>query len=138
MFPRYNPLNLNYKRIYNLIKKLDISKHNNYWTFKGTKNNISFSNVLNNKLIFYSTRMPYKDKIVIKDENNNILLSLFLSVKDSKITILPLQVSNNWMIINNIIKNSFINLIQFIEDYLYYDDYDKEDVRMLGLIVPIK
>ena len=116
MFPRYNPLNLNYKRIYNLIKKLDISKHNNYWTFKGTKNNISFSNVLNNKLIFYSTRMPYKDKIVIKDENNNILLSLFLSVKDSKITILPLQVSNNWMIINNIIKNSFINLIQFIED----------------------
>ena len=138
MFQPYNPLNLNYKRIYNLIKKIDISKHNNYWTFISTKSSISFLNVLNNKLIFYSNKMPYKDKIVIKDENNNILISLFLSVKDSKITILPLQVSNNWMIINNIIKNSFINLLQFIENYLYYDDYDKEDVRMLGLIVSIK
>ncbi len=37
---KYNPLNLNYKRIFNFIKKIDINQHSNAWQILKNKNNI--------------------------------------------------------------------------------------------------
>lgn len=140
---KYNPLNLNYKRIFNLIKKIDIKQHSNAWQILKNKNNILFVDKLDNRLVFSSEKSINPNKIVIADSNNNKILLLFLSVKDSSIKFYSQEFSDpqmkrRWDIFDIIIKNNFIKLIHFIEKYLYYDDYSFSDARMEGLIVPIK
>ena len=121
----FNPLNLDYKKIYNLIKKIHIYK---IWNLKIHKNNITFQNIENFKLIFY------KDKITINDQYNKILLYLFFTVEESQIIFQPLKVDQTWVTLNSNIKNMFTDLLIYIQKYLYYDDYYFTDVRMEGLI----
>jgi hypothetical protein len=140
---KYNPLNLNYKRIFNFIKKIDINQHSNAWQILKNKNNILFVDKLDNRLVFSSEKSINPNKIVIADSNNNKILLLFLSVKDSSIKFYSQEFSDpqmkrRWDIFDIIIKNNFIKLIHFTEKYLYYDDYSFSDARMEGLIVPIK
>ena len=135
----FNPLNLNYKRIYNLIKKINIKYHSEFWIYKGTKASLTFTNKEKFKIIYYSDKLPYKNKISVKDANNNIIISLLLTVQNSRIVFLPIpNLKNNWELISNYNKISITSLLKFIENYLYYDDYDNLDARMEGLIVSKK
>lgn len=120
-----NPKKLNYKKIFKLLKKIDIKDYNSNWKINKNKNSIIFTFNINYKFTISSN-------IIILNNNNIEVQIYFLDVKDDQVVFIPF---NNLPIFN--CYNNFVHeLINILQHHLYYDGFEG-DVRMEGLIVPI-